>query len=64
MLYCCLPEGCASLRLPSSRTPKPPQNIPGANNGLKDNGKPLTNWWTFLGDFDNAVTSKMKLTDE
>ena len=34
------------------------QNIPGANNGLKDNGKSLTNWWTFMGDFDNAVTKQ------
>ena len=30
------------------------QNIPGANNGLAYRGRPLTNWWTFIGDYDNA----------
>jgi hypothetical protein len=40
------------------------QNIPGASNGLTYQGKPLTNWWIFLGDFDNAVKNKMKLARE
>ncbi len=37
------------------------QNIPGANNGLTYQGKPLVNWWVFLGDFDNAMKRKMTL---
>jgi hypothetical protein len=40
------------------------QNIPGAESGLRYNDKPLTNWWTFIGDFDNAVKNKMKLAIE
>lgn len=40
------------------------QNIPGANNRLEDNGNLLTNWWTFIGDFDNAVRNRMKLAEE
>lgn len=38
------------------------QNLPGADNGLRYNGRPLNNWWIFIGDFDNAVKSKRKLT--
>ncbi len=37
------------------------QNLPGADNGIKYRGKPLTNWWTFIGDFDGAMAAKMKL---
>jgi hypothetical protein len=37
------------------------QNLPGANNGLSYNGKPLTNWWIFIGDFDHAMQRKMTL---
>jgi hypothetical protein len=37
------------------------QNIPGAGSGLTYQGKRLTNWWIFLGDFDSAVKSRMKL---
>jgi len=40
------------------------QNIPGANNGLSFHGKPLTNWWIFIGDFDNAMKNKLKLVRE
>jgi hypothetical protein len=40
------------------------ENIPGAHNGLSHNGKPLTNWWIFIGDFDNAMRNKMKLIRE
>jgi len=40
------------------------QNIPGAGNGLRYGGKPLHNWWTFIGDFDTAVEKKMKLVEE
>jgi hypothetical protein len=38
------------------------QNLPGAGNGLRYQDKPLTNWWIFIGDFDNAMKDKMKLT--
>jgi hypothetical protein len=31
------------------------QNLPGADNGLTYQGKPLTNWWMFVGDFDAAM---------
>ena len=37
------------------------QNIPGAGNGLTYQGKPLTDWWTFLGEFDNAMNRQMTL---
>ncbi len=40
------------------------QNIPGAESDLRYNDKPLTNWWTFIGDFDHAITNKMKLAAE
>jgi hypothetical protein len=39
------------------------QSIPNANNGLQHNGKPLTNWWSFYGDFDAAMNSRKKLTE-
>lgn len=38
------------------------QNIPGANNGLTFKGKPLRNWWTFVGDWDRARKENWKLT--
>jgi hypothetical protein len=31
------------------------QNLPGANNGLTYQGRPLNNWWTFIGDFDGVM---------
>ena len=37
------------------------QNIPGTDHGLTYNGKPLTNWWVFLGDFDGAMRRGMTL---
>ena len=37
------------------------QNIPGRDNGLVDHGRPLTNWWTFIGDFDRAMGEGMGL---
>jgi hypothetical protein len=37
------------------------QNLPGANNGLSYQGKPLNNWWIFIGDFDAAMKRKMTL---
>jgi len=37
------------------------QSIPGADNGLTYNGKPLENWWRFIGDFDGAMKAHAKL---
>ena len=37
------------------------QNLPGADNGLEYQGKPLRNWWIFIGDFDYAMKHKMTL---
>lgn len=37
------------------------QNIPGHNNGLTYRGRPLTNWWSFIGDFDAAMAGKLGL---
>jgi hypothetical protein len=37
------------------------QNIPGAENGLTYQGRPLTNWWRFIGDFDNSVKQRVRL---
>lgn len=38
------------------------QSLPGADNGLRDGDRPLTNWWTFIGDFDGAVRAGLTLT--
>lgn len=39
------------------------QAIPGADNGLTYKGARLNNWWEFMGDYDQAVMRKSKLTD-
>lgn len=39
------------------------QNLPGAENGIIYRGKPLSNWWTFIGDFDGAMAAKMGLVE-
>lgn len=39
------------------------QNVPGANNGLAYRGRPLTNWWMFIGDFDRAMQAGTGLTE-
>lgn len=39
------------------------QSIPGASNGLTFARRPLSNWWEFIGDYDQAVRRKNKLTD-
>jgi hypothetical protein len=39
------------------------QNLPGADNGLTYRDRPLTNWWTFIGAFDEAMTNRMKLVE-
>jgi hypothetical protein len=38
------------------------QSIPGADNHVSYRGRPLTNWWAFIGDFDNAMAQSLKLT--
>lgn len=37
------------------------QNLPGTDNGLRYQGRPLTNWWHFIGDFDTAMEQNLKL---
>jgi hypothetical protein len=37
------------------------QNLPGANNGLTHQGRPLNNWRDFIGDFDEAMATKKQL---
>ncbi len=37
------------------------QSLPGADSGLAYRGKPLRNWWVFIGDFDRAVASGWRL---
>ena len=37
------------------------QSLPGAGNRLTCRGKPLTNRWLFLGDFDGAMRRGLKL---
>jgi len=38
------------------------QNIPGPDNGLSFKGRPLTNWWRFVGNWDQARKNKVRLT--
>lgn len=38
------------------------QSMPGANNGLTYKGRPLTNWWIFMGDYDAAVANSIGLS--
>ena len=40
------------------------QNLPGADNGLTYRGHALTNWWTFIGDFDSAMAVGLDLVDQ
>lgn len=37
------------------------QNLPGANNGLTYRGRRLTNWWSFIGNFDEAMRQGLRL---
>ncbi len=37
------------------------QNLPGADNGLSYQGRPLTNWWTFVGNFDEVMAQRLGL---
>ena len=40
------------------------QHLPGPGNGLTWKGRPLNNWWVFVGDFDNAMKRHMTLVQE
>ena len=37
------------------------QNVPGLNNGIAYRGRPLTNWWRLIGDFDGAMRERVRL---
>ena len=39
------------------------QNLPGLDNTLTYQGKPLSNWWTFVGEFDLAIGTELGLVD-
>ncbi len=39
------------------------QNVPGLNNGITYRGRPLTNWWRLIGDFDGAMRERVKLVE-
>ncbi len=39
------------------------QNLPGRNHGLTYHGRPLTNWWRFIGDFDGAMRQGVGLVE-
>lgn len=40
------------------------QNLPGANNGITYRGRPLANWWRFIGAFDEAMAEGMGLVEQ
>jgi hypothetical protein len=40
------------------------QNLPGQNSGLKYQGRPLRNWWVFIGDYDNARQNGWNLVQD
>ena len=40
------------------------QNLPGAGNGLCCEGKPLKNWWIFVGDFDRSMQAGASLVGQ
>jgi hypothetical protein len=37
------------------------QSLPGADNGLTYRGRPLSNWWSFIGDFDGVMRARLGL---
>jgi hypothetical protein len=37
------------------------RSIPGMDNGLTLQGRPLTNWWIYMGDYDAAIRHKVGL---
>src|SRR6185437_6359003 len=40
------------------------RSIPGRENGLSYQGKKLTNWWVFMGDYDEARKNKIGMVEE
>jgi len=40
------------------------QSIPGRDTGLTYKGKPLTNWWILIGEFDYAMKRKINLVEK
>ncbi len=40
------------------------QHLPGPDNGLVFNGKPLQNWWIFIGDYDSAKREGLGLVQK
>ena len=40
------------------------QNLPGANSNLTYRGRPLTNWWMFIGDLDRAMEAGRGLVEQ
>lgn len=39
------------------------QNLPGEGNGLTYNGRPLTNWWRFIGEWDEMMAAGRGLVE-
>lgn len=39
------------------------QNVPGAHNGLSYRGRPLTNWWNFVGNWDTMMERRNGLVE-
>jgi hypothetical protein len=39
------------------------QSVPGLDNGLTYRGRPLTNWWRFVGDFDASMRERARLVE-
>jgi hypothetical protein len=39
------------------------QSLPGLDNGLTYRGRPLTNWWRFIGDFDASMRQGARLVE-
>lgn len=40
------------------------QSLPGQENSLSFKGRKLTNWWTFVGDFDGAMRDRSALVEQ
>jgi hypothetical protein len=40
------------------------QHLPGRDNKLTFRGKPLNNWWVFIGDYDWAMRNHLRLAAE
>ena len=63
--------GSLNYRWPSNRAPASKteaqwyiywrQNLPGRLNSVRSGAEYLTNWWQFIGDWDNAIAQKAGL---